>query len=305
MGKMADAPMSKSLGWRLIKKANSLFDDKSMINRALDFLESMEPYSVSAYSRFIHRITNHDRTWALFKRGGRGHTKAALLGLLVHQGYTLYPIFDPACEEEAAPSFLRTLVDKYPLHAIHGLGRDVAFFERCLHDVGYDPSERVLYDLMVMNGYPAETSFARGPAGLILRQAGRGDMDALFQLQAAYEKEEVLQKAAKFEPAVCRLNLERIATNEQLLLAELGGRVVAKLNTIGTSPSWYQIGGVYVDPRFRGHGIATRMTAVFVRGLLDTGKQVSLFVKKSNPAARAAYSRVGFSVLADYRISYY
>ena len=130
-------------------------------------------------------------------------------------------------------------------------------------------------------------------------------MEALFQLQAGYEKEEVLQQGAIFDPSMCRLNIDRIAAREQLLLAELGGRVCGKLNTGAASSSFFQIGGVYVHPGYRGRGIASKMTAVFVQGLLSQGKTVSLFVKKRNAAAQAAYARVGFTRLGEYRISYY
>jgi predicted GNAT family acetyltransferase len=47
------------------------------------------------------------------------------------------------------------------------------------------------------------------------------------------------------------------------------------------------------------------MTAVFAEGLLAQGKALSLFVKKRNAAACKVYRKIGFSVTADYRITYY
>jgi predicted GNAT family acetyltransferase len=99
--------------------------------------------------------------------------------------------------------------------------------------------------------------------------------------------------------------LQRIFTNEQMLVAELNGRLVGKINTSADSFTRFQVGGVYVHPDFRAQGIALRMTAEFVRSLIAQGKGVSLFVKKSNPAALSVYRRAGFEFLADYRISYY
>ncbi|MDR2019792.1 MAG: GNAT family N-acetyltransferase, partial [Treponema sp.] len=80
---------------------------------------------------------------------------------------------------------------------------------------------------------------------------------------------------------------------------------VGKINTNAESFTCFQIGGVYVLPEYRGRGIATRMAASLSSRLLAQGKNISLFVKKQNPAARAVYKKIGFKVLKDYRICYY
>jgi predicted GNAT family acetyltransferase len=158
---------------------------------------------------------------------------------------------------------------------------------------------------MAITTPPSERSLCAGPPGLILRQPGISDIDKLFPLQAGYEQEEVLSKNGAFDPAVCRMIIEHIVTHDRILIAELGGHIVGKINTNAVTPTWFQIGGVYVLPAYRGLGIATRMTAVFTRGLRAEGKQVSLFVKKHKTNAHNVYNRVGFKRANDYRISYY
>ncbi|GHV61850.1 hypothetical protein AGMMS49587_07060 [Spirochaetia bacterium] len=130
-------------------------------------------------------------------------------------------------------------------------------------------------------------------------------MADLLPLQAGYEQEEVLPRGAVFDPASSRAALEHILAHEHILGAELDGRIIAKANTSAKSFTRYQIGGVYVHPDYRGRGIATRLCAELFRDLLLTGKGLSLFVKKQNPAARSVYRSLGFEFLADYRISYY
>jgi predicted GNAT family acetyltransferase len=130
-------------------------------------------------------------------------------------------------------------------------------------------------------------------------------MDNLFQLQSAYDQEEVLPQQAVFNPAACRLSLEHIMDHEHILVAELGSRLVGKINTSAASFSRYQIGGVYVHPAYRGLGIASRMGALFIRRLLAEKKGVTLFVKKQNPFARKLYRHIGFETLNTYRISYF
>jgi predicted GNAT family acetyltransferase len=124
-------------------------------------------------------------------------------------------------------------------------------------------------------------------------------------LQAAYEQEEVVPRGSTFSPAASRVNIANIIVNGQTLAAELDGRLVGKINISAVSFTRYQVGGVYVHPDFRGLGIARRMATEFIGPLVAQGRGVTLFVKKSNLAARRLYSGLGFSVRGDYRISYY
>jgi predicted GNAT family acetyltransferase len=124
-------------------------------------------------------------------------------------------------------------------------------------------------------------------------------------LQAAYEQEEVLPLASEFNAAVSRLNTERIFSKEDMLVAEFDGHLIGKINTNAVTFTRYQVGGVYVVPDYRGLGIARRMAGEFITNLTAQGRGISLFVKKSNPAARRVYQRIGFEILGDYRINYY
>ena len=158
---------------------------------------------------------------------------------------------------------------------------------------------------MCIDRPPNSYCVSTGPANLIIRKPEYTDMDALAALQAGYEREEVLPRSAEFSPAASRMNIERIFSYEQVLVAEIGGRLVGKINTSARAFTRFQVGGVYVLPALRGRGIGCRMTAEFVSSLIAQGRGVSLFVKKTNPAARSVYARLGFNTLGDYRISYY
>jgi ribosomal protein S18 acetylase RimI-like enzyme len=170
---------------------------------------------------------------------------------------------------------------------------------------GYFASERIDYVLMSLDSGPKPEALRAGPAGLVLRPPLPGDEGPLFDLQSVYEQEEVLPRNADFYAPACRLNLQHILSSESVLVAELDGQMVAKINTSAQSFTKYQIGGVYVRPDCRGRGICTKMTAVFAQGLLERGRGVTLFVKKRNKAAIKAYHKAGLRSLADYRITYY
>ena len=259
------------------------------------FLKAREPYCVAAAARFLH---GPDKAWMF-----QDEWEVAR-ALLIYDKGTLFPVFDN-WPDIPMPCFLGRFLKKTTLHSVQGGKRAAEFLENCLARLGAEPQERIDYDLMALDRPPDTASLGAGPTKLALRHAEKRDMEALFHLQAAYEREEVLPQGAVFNPAACRRSLERIAAQEYLLIAELGGRILGKINTNARSFSRCQIGGVYILPEYRGLGIASRLIAVFTQSLLDGGMGVSLFVKKRNKNARSVYRRLGFAVLGDYRISYY
>ena len=260
-------------------------------------LQSREPFCVTACSRFINRQTK-DKIWTLRNSEGR------IIALIIYSRQSLLPVF---CSQQfiTAPHLMLKSIRTLPVHAIQGLQSEVLILEQFLQQFGLDPAEIIDYDLMLIDGLPDQNNLSAGPADLVLRSPRYTDMNALASLQAGYEQEEVLPKGAVFNPAASRYNMEKIFSDEQILIAQLNGRLVGKINTSAASFSCFQIGGVYVHPEFLNMGIARRMTAEFVSSLVSQGKKVSLFVKKSNPAALSVYRHCGFEYLEDYRISYY
>jgi predicted GNAT family acetyltransferase len=194
---------------------------------------------------------------------------------------------------------------RLPIFGVQGRREDVEILEGIMARLGYSVMEQIDYDLMVMKGPPNPQALGAGPSGLQLRRPRASDMDALYLLQAGYEREEVLPRGAAFNPASCRMILENLVAREHILAAELDGRLVGKINTSARAFSWYQIGGVYVHPDYRSRGIALSMTAGFTAFLSGEGRGFTLFVKKRNLSAGAVYRKTGFILAGDYRINYY
>ena len=281
--------------WRKIPK-----DERHL---AEDFLRSREKFCVSAAARFLRiQEENHGHVWYLGCPEKNPQKKIG--ALLLHHRQSLLPVFDKNLHIPG-PRFLNRFLGKVHIHALQGLREDVELLEGLMEAQGYYVSDRINYDLMGLDKAPEPEALSSGPPGLILRPPAAGDGEFLFALQAAYEQEEVLPKAAVFNPAVCRYALDHILSSERVLVAELNGQVVGKINTSARSFTRCQIGGVYVRPDCRGRGITVKMTAVFAQGILTEEKGITLFVKKRNAAARAVYRKTGFNVQADYRISYY
>jgi ribosomal protein S18 acetylase RimI-like enzyme len=260
------------------------------------FLRRLEPWYVGACGRFLSPGSGKNQLWFL------GDREEQVSALLLYSRRTLFPVFRGRTDIPLV-RFVRRFFRMTPLHAVQGLRKEVQALETAFAELEFPTVDIIDYDLMALDTEPA--NFRGGPPGLSFRRPGVMDTDALFELQAAYEKEEILPRGSVFNPAVCRLNLQRILTEEQFLAAEIDGHLVGKINTSAHSFTRCQIGGVYVHPDYRGLGIARRMTAEFLRSLMAEGWGITLFVKKKNAAARAVYQSLGFRFLEDYRISYY
>jgi ribosomal protein S18 acetylase RimI-like enzyme len=279
--------------WRKIK--NHDYDNVKAL------LQSNERWCMNACGRFINRSKEEDHTWLL--RGGDGGHAGDILAIIVQSKQNLLPVL---CGQKNIPPvhFLRGLFGAVPIHSLQGRKEDVLIMEMLLEKIGLFAAEEIDYDLMCIDHPPSDFHGA-SHAGLVIRKPQASDMNALAALQAAYEQEEVLPFTSEFNAAASRMNTERIFSKEHMLVAEFNGDLIGKINTNAVTYTRYQIGGVYVHPDYRGLGIARRMSGEFVSSLIAQGRGISLFVKKSNSAARRVYQRIGFEILGDYRINYY
>jgi ribosomal protein S18 acetylase RimI-like enzyme len=262
------------------------------------FLRCRENFCVAACARFIKREPSQDHVWTL--PGPEG----GIAALLLHSRRSLLPVFN-GNREIPLPRFLKRFLIKVPIHAVQGLREDAEILEEAMETRGYRSADTIDYYLMALDTEPPASAFRSGPKGLIIRLPAERDTDEIFRLQAAYEQEEVLPRNGVFNAAASRLSLEHVLAREQVLVAELDGMIVGKINTNGHSFTRCQIGGVYVRPDCRGMGIGLKMAAAFFKILIMGGNRATLFVKKRNAAAMALYRRLGFTILDDYRISYY
>jgi ribosomal protein S18 acetylase RimI-like enzyme len=268
-------------------------------------LQSNERWCMNACSRFANLSKKEDRVWVLGggDNGNAGDHVGNILALIVQSKQNLLPVL---CGQKSipAPHFLRGLLGTVPIHSLQGRKEDVLTMEILLEKMGLCAAEEIDYDLMCID-HPPSGFYGTFHAGLVIRKPLAPDLNKLATLHAAYEREEVLPLASEFNAAVSRLNLERIFLKEQMLVAELNGNIIGKINTNAITFTRYQVGGVYVHPDYRGLGIARRMAYEFITSLTAQGRGISLFVKKSNAAARRVYQRIGFEILGDYRINYY
>jgi ribosomal protein S18 acetylase RimI-like enzyme len=143
---------------------------------------------------------------------------------------------------------------------------------------------------------------------LSVRTCSIRDFDVLKELQQSYHLEEVYTDNAAY-PFVSEMKQFKQTLKRRINVAAFIGKnpgiAVAKANVNAESPSYYQVGGIYCDPAFRGRGIASACLETLLKTIFMEKENVTLFVKKENSAAVKLYRNCNFSVTEEMTLSYY
>ncbi|MFF7598775.1 GNAT family N-acetyltransferase [Streptomyces mirabilis] len=94
---------------------------------------------------------------------------------------------------------------------------------------------------------------------------------------------------------------ELVGTGRSFARLDQNGKVVFKAEIGAATRQACQVQGVWVDPEYRGQGLAAPgMAAVMRYALADIAPLVSLYVNDFNTPARATYHRVGFQEIGAF-----
>lgn len=96
--------------------------------------------------------------------------------------------------------------------------------------------------------------------------------------------------------------LQQRGQEEEFIIAEKRGKMIAQANIQTYTPQINQIGGVYTIEEERGKGYCKAVTSEISRRIIERGKTPTLCVKKSNVPAVKAYRALGFEHYDDYLI---
>lgn len=289
--------MSRSLSWR-----RAIADDLPALEA---YLRSREEEAAG----FIFRILKGGRirmpSWL---RGGLivataspaprgdGTVHGAILKTSTGLAFPLLP-----AEEYKEPDRAILAALSEGLASVVGPGADVDRFERMIN---VKPLVAVSYELMSRPSALGLLS-REGPRGFSVQRADSADLEDLYPLQEAYEKEEVLTAIHRFDAAGCRAGLAKSLRDQLLLVGSLDGHAVAKAATNAHAFSLDQLGGIFVAPPYRRQGLAEAIVASLVDRLAEGGKGSVLFVKRTNEAARCLYDKLGFEARGPFRADYF
>ncbi|MCL1818187.1 MAG: GNAT family N-acetyltransferase [Spirochaetaceae bacterium] len=160
------------------------------------------------------------------------------------------------------------------------------------------------YYLMKADTLPPQENFAEAPR-LEIRRAREKDFRALYPLQEAYEREELLINQSDFDSDKTRKELKLMLRNHLVYCASCGATIIAKGGTNARGFTCDQIGGVFTLPEFRGRKVARLLMRRLLCAIFAESKMACLFVKKRNLPALRLYGSLGFRIVENYRISYF
>jgi predicted GNAT family acetyltransferase len=261
-----------------------------------NFLREHENFCTALASKFKKGLQNSDKLWKLCDENG------VIKGVLLYSNRAVYPIFNNIDSVPVLP-FLRSPFFQYPVYAIQGISNDVMQIEKMLAHRGHMPSDPKDFYLMTLDALPSPHK--TNDSKLIIRKTDSNDLQNLYELHKQYEIEEVIPKNGVFNAEGCKYTVQSMMFKNHVLVGELDGRLVAKVNINADSYTRYQIGGVFVEPSFRSNGYASQVVSLFCRVIIQSGRGVTLFVNKTNTPAQKVYQKLGFKIISDYRISYY
>lgn len=215
-------------------------------------------------------------------------------------GRSVLPLFErPSAVEAAGLGELAGALRFRPAACV-GLAEAVDALEAAC---AWEPPIRQRYRAMSLD--PGDYRPSGLVRGLELRRATLGDLEGLFPLACAYEREEVLSPLHRFDPAAAKATQLRALREQRVYLAAERGRIVGRAQTNARGWARDQIGGVFVLPELRGRGIGRAVVQALLSEIFSAGRGAALFVKDGNEAARSLYEGLGFGDEGPFRVDYF
>ena len=139
----------------------------------------------------------------------------------------------------------------------------------------------------------------------VVRWVSPHDVNSLFSLQEAYEKEEVLFDPSDFRSSSSFWFFQKQLQTQWNVVLEEKGIPLAKAGTNALISDWGQLGGVFTRSDRRGEGLQRRVLQFLLGELARTGRGACLFVKVNNRRAQDLYISLGFTVDGPFEITYW
>ncbi|WP_313811595.1 GNAT family N-acetyltransferase [Glutamicibacter sp.] len=209
-------------------------------------------------------------------------------------GANMSPTFMP--EEQAQEYALMALATRQRFASVFGPAQSVL----AMHEVlatGPQSIFDVRHNQPLMEMRTNPTSVMRRP----LRPAQPGEFDKVLPASAAMFEEELgyspLDNGGSFYRGRVR---QLIRQKHTLIDTDDLGNVVFKVDLGTVTDQVAQIQGVWINPMYRGHGLAAGYMAATVDYALEHAPIVSLYVNDYNEAAVKTYQKVGFQQVGTF-----
>lgn len=281
------------VAWRLARRA----DEEAVRG----FVREREAYAAGFAGRIRApngRLRLPARPGGLYASFGEGGSPNGLCYFGV--GRSALPLFErPSATQASGLGELAAALRFRPAACV-GLADSVDALEA---ECDWEPPIRQRYRAMSLD--PGSYRPSGSDCGLELRRAALDDLDGLYPLACAYEREEVLSALHRIDPAVAKATQLRALKEQRVYLAVERGRIVGRAQTNARGWERDQIGGVFVIPERRGRGIGRAVVQALLAEIFAAGRGAALFVKEGNRAARRLYDGLGFRDEGPFRVDYF
>lgn len=276
---------------------------KNEVKDVLDYLSPYEKFSVVLYSQILHGAC---QVYII-----RGSFREIHGVFSWWQGSSIHHCIPDASGKSfpevknALEAFFRERTVKYIFSIAGERSGNLLFREILESSFGKKPDVQIEYDLMENGRFDSVKNLQKMNTQLKVEVCKEKDEKKVFALQKAYEKEEVVIDGADFDEDSCRAKFENFVEANAVYIGKVSNVPLCKLTVSAAGRNYAQIGGVFVIPKYRNHGLATTLLNSVAQRLQSDGKKCVLFVKKTNTPAIKAYTCTGFKKICDFQILYY
>lgn len=236
------------------------------------------------------RVTNLEPRWLGGEMWGYDDDEAGGLLSICHAAANLTPA---QATPEALEAFASRALDQgRRCGSIMGRDHDVsALWQRLEPAWGPARSVRPRQPFLVLAGPPAVE-----PAPQV-RRVRPDELDILYPACVSMYTEELgISPEIQGGSALYRARVAHLISKGYAFAHIEAGEVLFKAELHAVTPAACQVQSVWVNPRYRGHGLAAPgVAAVCATAVRDYAPTVSLYVNEHNDPARRAYARVGFA----------
>ena len=256
--------------------------ERAAVERVLD----RDPY---AGAQIAERVAAHGLSWwrsegRIWGYGGRR------IESVCWSGAHLIPV----CATPAAVAAYADLLGPEPRMCSSIIGRSDAVLDLWDRLGGHWGPARDIRPLQPLLVADTDPPVAPDPEVRLVRS---GEVDQLFPAAVAMYTEEVgVSPLLDDGGRGYRRRITELVKGRRAYARFLGDRVIFKAELAIVTARTTQVQGVWVDPEFRGRGLAAAAMAAVTRDALRrVAPTVSLYVNDYNTAARRVYARCGFT----------
>ena len=225
-----------------------------------------------------------------------GFERDGVLRSICHAGSNLVPV---NADAEAISAYVEFASRDRMCSSIIGPAQTALELWRLLAE-RWGPSWSDVREVRPHQPVMALSSDSTLPRDRRVRRVTLSQWDAYYQAAVKMYTEEVGVSPLLGNPAGYRFYVRQLITSGRAFGMFEGDRVIFKADLGSVSANVSQVQGVWLDPEFRGRGMAAPAMASVVHLARSVTPTVSLYVNDYNQAARATYARVGFQTVGEF-----